>query len=29
MRLLFLLTYYRPHLSGLTVAAARRAESVG
>jgi glycosyltransferase involved in cell wall biosynthesis len=28
MRLLFLLTYYRPHLSGLTVAAARRAEAL-
>lgn len=28
MKLLFLLTYYRPHLSGLTVAAARRAEAL-
>ena len=28
MRLLFLITYYRPHLSGLTVAAARRAEAL-
>ena len=28
MRLLFLVTYYSPHLSGLTVAAARRAEAL-
>jgi glycosyltransferase involved in cell wall biosynthesis len=28
MRLLFLVTYYRPHLSGLTMAAARRAEAL-
>ena len=28
MRLLFLLTYYRPHLSGLTMTAARRAEAL-
>jgi glycosyltransferase involved in cell wall biosynthesis len=28
MRLLFLLTYYRPHLSGLTMAVARRAEAL-
>ena len=28
MRILFLVTYYRPHLSGLTIAAARRAEAL-